>query len=644
MIKIAFTCLHCIVLMMSCSTLVDNRKNAELEVDNNDKILDPIAEIPQWLKLEVDKVLPLNSLNIWIPTGEIKTSSLIRVPRFPVFPSKERLDSAQFNRFRIELINDSTVYEVSGVRNEQISAQIAIAAKQYISALSVEVNDFVSSNGGIINRENIKIRYAKYVPVHRARSELIWTEKPEDVYGGGVSGYGAPDVVADPLVEMNNVDVPAFRAQPVWFTFDVPFDALPGNYQGSITISSENFQKREVSISIQVLDAGIPNPEDYNFFLDLWFNPNAIAVSSDLELWSEKHWELIEIYMEDLLSRGAKTITTTITHDPWQIEWMDGKTHSQTGIGYAPMIQWNLAPDSTWSYDYSIFDRYVELAMRVGISKRIDVFSLTPFKGKGKRYITYFDEREDQLLQKPYDQFDEKYKTHWKSFLRDFVIHLTKKGWLEKTYLSFDESPSEVIASVLETVRDSAPVFLDQFSIAGKPATSELAQSLSLFYEDLSSQIAGHEEVYEILNRRKEQGRATTYYLCGNPGHPNSFSFSPAIESRMIPWIAIEYDVDGYLRWAYNSWTNIDPMKKPIFNFIQGDDYYVYPGNGGPVSSIRWELLKDGIEDYELFHQLKSKSMDLDQIIEIATRNKDGREKGVDDFEIARDFLFNKVK
>ena len=47
------------------------------------QVMDPVTEIPEWLEVTVESALPSDSLNVWIPTGELATSSLIRVPRFP---------------------------------------------------------------------------------------------------------------------------------------------------------------------------------------------------------------------------------------------------------------------------------------------------------------------------------------------------------------------------------------------------------------------------------------------------------------------------------------------------------------------------------------------------------------------------------
>src|SRR5690606_31902162 len=53
---------------------------------------------------------------------------------------------------------------------------------------------------------------------------------------------------------------------------------------------------------------------------------------------------------------------------------------------------------------------------------------------------------------------------------------------------------------------------------------------------------------------------------------------------------------DGYLRWAYNCW-NANPLEDTRFGaWPGGDTWLVYPG---ARSSIRFERLREGIQDYE---------------------------------------------
>lgn len=617
-----------IITLCGCSKTV-------IKSEMEPRVMDPITETPEWLVTLADKVLSPDSLNVWIPTGDLSTSSLIRVPRFP---SLRRDDENEPSPFDIKAANLYTPNKISAVRNEQQSFQIAVASVKDLTNLTVYTDDFVSDMGDSLKAE-VKVRFVRYVPVERARSELIWSPRMEDVFGKEVSGFRSPDVVADPLMEVSSVDVPAYRAQPVWFTVQVPPTAKPGNYTGNIHIKTKEFSGITLPVEINVLPPVLPSPEGYAFFLDLWFNPNAVAAVNKVNPWSEDHWKSMIPYIKDLASHGSKTVTTTIVPYPWKVDWLRNQNRSQTAIGYPSMVTWLRDKSGQWSFDYSVFDRFVDTCFKYGIDKRIDAFSLTPFHHKGGREIIYRHKEDNTLATLNFDTINAEYETIWKTFLRDFVKHLNSKGWLNKTYLSFDESPNDVIKSILDIVSDSAPVFLKQFSIAGRIDTEPLARSLSLFYSFLPDKLTKGDRISDILQKRHNDTTLnTTYYLCGDPAHPNSFTYSPAIESRMIPWLSAYYNVDGYLRWAYNSWSDVDPYSHPVFNCIQGDDYYIYPGKNGPVSSIRWELLKEGIEDFELLRILDSPMKQ--EAINLAVRNRDGRNKNVTDFEEARKLLF----
>jgi hypothetical protein len=84
---------------------------------------------------------------------------------------------------------------------------------------------------------------------------------------------------------------------------------------------------------------------------------------------------------------------------------------------------------------------------------------------------------------------------------------------------------------------------------------------------------------------------------------PNTFTFSNPAEATYLPWYAAYRRFDGMLRWSYNSWTP-DPLHDSRFRrFPAGDTYMVYPGG---ISSVRFERLREGIQDFEKIRILKN--------------------------------------
>ncbi|SNY99502.1 DUF4091 domain-containing protein [Flagellimonas pacifica] len=612
--------------------------------------MDDISHVPEWLKLNVDEVFDLDSLNVWVPTGNFQTSSLIRVPRFPrKYLDTELIKNVALRDFQISNLADETELTLEAVKNEQISAQIALGSKNDITGLSIAVSDLIATNGNVISQKNFQVRYVKYLPIQRARSEYDWSPKLENIIGEGVSGNMAPDIVGDALMEMKAIDVPAYRAQPIWFTLKIPKNTEQGEYEGAITLSSDQYADRKYKLKLIVNDQEIPDSKDYKFHLDLWLNPSVIAEYYELPLWSESHWEMISKHLKDYASRGGRNLATTITHEPWLKPWIGNSTRSQIEYGYHSMVEWIRSENGEWKFDYKVFDKYVALAMHYGIDGDINAFSMAPFKDT-KQKIHFLDKKDNLFKDLELDIHDDMFESLWIKFLSSFKEHLISKDLMERTFLGFDEKPEEDMKILLSTIEKTAPEFLDRIMIAGHPGGTSYATNLSISYMFFPEQPLEHKAVVPVIptiGNRTGQDKRTTFYLCAEPAHPNALTYSPAVESQLIPWLALKYNTDGYLRWSYNNWTK-DPFKNPVFRHNQGDDYYVYPGKEGPISSIRWELLKEGIEDYELYWVVKQKGKvsieSLNKAIEFATRNEDGRYKTVEDLYMSRSLLIERDK
>lgn len=611
---------------------------------NTESTLDPIKEISQGLALTVQAAIPSDTFCIWIPTSQFESSSLIKVPRFPrSYSEKEIAHNKNLEHFKIKSILNGTILSAKVVKNERFSGQIAISTVEDITNLKAEISNLLSDEGYSLSKKNTQIRYVGYVPIQRAASEYSWSAKYEEVVGAAVSGMMNPDIVADPLYELDHVKLPAYRTQPIWISINVPAGTSTGVYKGTLTISSDQFLSSH-QVSIEVVDLSLPDYKDYKFYLDLWFNANSIATNHEVKPWSQPHWNLIEKYLKALASMGVKTITTIISHEPWRIKWLNDSMRSQTHTGFEGMIKWRLHDNNTWGYDYSIFDRFVELSKKSGFSGPINTYSLTAFRGKER--ISYYDDKTHTNKNMYFSSVeDPSYHHAWKSFLTDFKQHLQDKNWLNETYLCFDERPNETMEYLTRFIKEVAPEFGNRISIAGHPESSEFASgSLSISYEFFPNQNLSKKKTFEVIKDRNDSDKMTTFYICGQPAHPNTLSYSPAIESRMIPWMALKYNVNGLLRWSFNSWPE-NPYTNPVFNFNMGDEYLIYPGKTGPISSIRWELLRDGIEDFELYQVIKNnqnsspEQSKLSDAIEFATRNEDGRNKDVNDIKLARKIL-----
>ncbi|MGW2515856.1 glycoside hydrolase domain-containing protein [Streptomyces sp. NPDC001617] len=576
---------------------------------------DPQHKPTTWLTVKVADAMGTRDTITWVPTGSFASSAEVRVPRYPLTAIQGK---------------DTKELSLDAVRGEQVSAQLAIASGTRLDDVHATVGDLTGPGGTRIAGDGTQVRFVKYIPVQRSKSEIDWSATIDQVSSATeVSGDRNPDVVGDPLEERASVDVPAYAAQPLWFTFHIPPNAKPGTYKGDVRVEVGDHTQATYPLTIEVADASVPAPAKYRFFLDVWAQPETIAQAHHVRLWSKEHWKLIEAYDRDLASRGQKVVNTTIVDNPWHHQWSLGTRQSQTATPYSSMVGWSW-DGSRFAFDFSRWDKYVDTALRAGLGPDIGAYSMLAFQDQ--EHLTYTDTRTGEAVTENVDLGGTRWREAWGAFLRAFEQHLTRTGRLDHTYLSFDERPADTMKVVKDFVHEAAPAFDDRIAVAGSTAVEPISRDLSVSWDDIDAMTPAQAEA------RRKAGKTTTFYVYGWPPHPNTFDYSPAVEARMLPWIAAQRHLDGFLRWSYNSWT-ADPFAQPVHIFTQGDEYLVYPGKNGPMSSIRWEQLKEGIEDFELVEQARKKSDDgeaLKAALTLATRDLDGRTKDVTDIEQAR--------
>jgi hypothetical protein len=465
-----------------------------------------------------------------------------------------------------------------GWKGERVNCQLLVWSAKGDGSISIEVGD-LKSEGAKIDTQNLTVSAVGYVISDQFLNEKSKSCGPRDKTK--IPFHLTPDV----LTHHSSFTIGARQTRPVWISVNIPRAATAGLYRGEIrTRSSSGVTKHPVSL--EVLDAVLPDPSDWSFHLDLWQNPFAVARYHGVELWSEEHFALLRPLLHMLAQAGQKCITTTLIDKPWN-----------GGPCYDPfrsMIQWTKKRDGTWEYDYSIFDKYVSLAMSEGITKQINCYSMVPLTNK----FSWHDEATSKTVTQQLAPGTEGYAKLWQSFLKDFTAHLTKKGWLSKTTVALDEREEAEMKEMFVFLKKVAPEL--KVSMAG------------FFHEDVNASIydfcSNWRDVDKLskdfINSRRQAGKKTTYYVaCGIP-KPNNFTFSPPAESCFEGWFASANGFDGFLRWAYNSWPEKPSVDSRFRKWPSGDTFMVYPN---AQSSIRFERLREGIQDYEKIRILRDK-------------------------------------
>ena len=392
-----------------------------------------------------------------------------------------------------------------------------------------------------------------------------------------VDAYGE-NLVADRITGTNPTVVDGGTVRGLWLTVQVPQDVKAGTYKGYVELDV-NGKATKYSYTVKVLDRTLPSPAEWAFHLDLWQNPYAIARVHNVELWSKEHFDVLRPYMLKLASAGQKAITATLIDRPW-----DGQTFDPFGS----MVTWIKKADGTWLYDFTIFDRWVEFMMDCGINKEITCFSMIPWKLS----FRYYDQATHSHKHINCAPGDEAYAQFWGGMLSAFAAHLKEKGWFDKTFISMDERSLQQMQAAIKVIKDYAPGM--KISMAGN-YHAEIEADIFDYCLDIFAYGA---YTPELIAKRRAQGKVSTYYTCCSAEYPNLLTFSAPADAEFIALEALAKDLDGYLRWAYNSWTIVPEEDSRFTAWPAGDTYVIYPFS---ISSVRWERLVQGIQQFEKY-------------------------------------------
>ena len=465
-------------------------------------------------------------------------------------------------------------------RGERVSAQAVLATPTDLDEVSFEVSD-LKCGRNVIPASAVKKYFVRYVMAdsYKDRNDTV--------------------LVADRLDPVGSLKVEANTARPLWLDIHVPAEAKAGTYKGTVTVSCDG-KKLALPLQLQVADRLLPAPSQWSFHLDLWQNPYAVARYFEVPLWSQQHFDLMRPIMELLAAAGQKVITCSVINKPW---------NGQTFDPFESMVGKTKELDGTWRYDYTVFDRWVEFMMSCGITEQIDCYTLVPWHYRFDYYdratnnVQYLDCKPDQ---KAYHDFIV-------PFLKDLSRHLREKGWFSRTYIAMDERPKDQMEAAWRVIQEADP----EFKIEGAANYSVESESADRI-DDLSVGIRYNLLKGEALTRRTAKGQKITFYTCCSTESPNTFTFSRPAESAYLCLHALACGYDGYLRWAYNSWSP-QPNQSSRYrskDWASGDCYLVYPDG----SSIRFERLTEGVQAFEKIRLLRptlnlKQAKDLDEML-----------------------------
>lgn len=481
-------------------------------------------------------------------------------------------------------------------RGEVASVQIVVQGLTEVENMQATVTDISSGSSKLTGETAGWVGY-----VHVGRS---YSPPSNDIIRSS-SGY-----FPDPILPDSAFSIKPGEVQPLWIS--VPTDAAttPGMYKGTVKITGEVGKKKETwfkDFYIRVYPVTLGKSPLHITNWSAHFSTVTLSYLNNnqpVEAYSPLYWELIEMHADIMASHRQNVYRV---FPVWQTQY----TYN----------------DGQYTFDFSRFEKEVEIFNATGTLERIEGGQLAWRSGAWDDpffvEVPLPDNEETRKLRASPNPHtvekgirfvllpveDERAKNFITQFMPALKNILEKKGWLDKYMQHIADEPVVKNADSYVTISNYVHEALPGVRVLDAVMTSkELAGAIDTWVPILNV----YHNDYAFYQDLKKEGKEIWFYTCVAPkgNYANRFIEQPLSQTRYLHWINYKYDATGYLHWGLNFWVkdqlNAD-ASRDRGRLPAGDNCIIYPGYRKLYTSIRFEAMRDGIDDYQLLKMVEKK-------------------------------------
>lgn len=497
-----------------------------------------------------------------------------------------------------EDMNKKELNEATVLKGEHFSYQVALYHK----------------GGNIENRNMLRISVDSpikdFVKVYAVKNVVADFPHPEINDEDYI--FHTPSLFPDLLVPIDNQNGYASEVNTMsvfwvevcvkddYFTGNIPinFNITGFNYKTADRIETIDFEKKAV-MNLNIIPFKMPQQE---IKFTQWFHVDCIADAHGEDIYTERHWVLIEKYMKMAREIGINMILTPVITPP-----LDTAPGTSRPITQLVKIE---KSEKGYIFDFSLLHRYISLAKKCGM----EYYEISHFFSQwGSRFapnIEVFENGEKKLMFGWHIKSDDLlYENFLKSFIPALLEELRKENILENCYFHISDEPSETHLLHYEYASNLLKPLLGDCRIMDALSHYE-------FYEKgLVDNPVCTIDYIEPFIEKKVNG-LWAYYCCAQREKvSNRFIAMTRQRNRIIGFQLYKYGIEGFLHWGYNfyysqySFYGINPFLTTSSDgiFSSGDAFSVYPGKNGPLLSIRAFIFREALEDIAICRLLEEK-------------------------------------
>lgn len=473
---------------------------------------------------------------------------------------------------------------------------------------------------------------AEYVQIRR--TGLVPSEFPNYPDGDDFVLRTTPGLYPDPLYESDGtVALVSDQWHSLWITIPAQCPLAPGHYDLTLTFTEKDLWENDPShkkgkvlgsctFTIRRLSAQLP---EQTLLHTEWFHTDCIADWYHVPVFSERYWELVEKYMLCAASYGINMILTPLFTPPLDTAPGGERTTVQLVDVYRP--------GSGYAFGFEKLERWIGLCERCGIHYLEFSHLFTQWGAEHAPKIMAYEGSPENLPkeQQPIrifgwetDSGSPQYHAFLDAFLPALTAFIEEHHLEERCYFHLSDEPH----------KEHLPNYLKGRELVKKHIGSmPIMDALSdyEYYEQglVDVPICSSDHIEPFLNHHVSG--LWTYNCCSQYKEvSNRFFCMPSVRSRILGVQLYQYKIQGFLQWGFNFW-NTFLSRRCVNPFCvtdagcalpSGDAFLVYPGEDGPIGSIRAEVFMEGLQDMRMLELLESLT-DRETVMELINEDLD---------------------
>jgi len=480
---------------------------------------------------------------------------------------------------------------LAAAKNDFEAVQIIMRPEKPLQGLTATCKGLRGTDGATIAAHEIEILQVYY----------HFVEHPTDATSVRADWPDALPPLAKPI------NVAAGENQPLWILVHIPASAQAGDYKGTVELEAEGFSAT-VPLHLHVWDFALPERNHvqtaFGLSMDNVFRYHRAKTDTQRR-------QLVDDYLQCFADHRISPYDPTPL-DPLRVQFLPEANPPRAKV------------------DFRAFDK--------AMTRAVEQYHFTGFRLsiQGMGGGTFHARYEPKIGN--YGEETPQYKAMFSSYVQQVENHLREKGWLEMAYVYWFDEPDPkdypFVRNGMQRLKTYAPgisTMLTEEPVDSLAGPIDIWCPVSPRYD------------HDRAESRRAEGEQFWWYVCCFPKAPYCTLFidHPATELRTWYWQTWKRGIVGTLVWQSNYWTSnaaypdepqnpyLDPMgyvsgystPKGTRRFWgNGDGRFIYPplaaavpGKSGsepvlqrPVSSIRWEMLREGVEDYEMLYLLRA--------------------------------------